>query len=59
MSGFTYKSLSRHFSTADTDDSNGKNSGTAYAMKCLGDDHAAKYFATMAAHASFTARAEM
>ena len=41
---------------ADTDDSNGKNSGTAYAMKCLGDDHAAKYFATMAAHASFTAR---
>jgi hypothetical protein len=41
---------------ADTDDSNGKNSGTAYAMKLLGDDYAAKYFATMAAHASFTAR---
>jgi len=41
---------------ADTDDSNGKNSGTAFAMKCLGDDHAAKYFATMAAHASFTPR---
>jgi len=41
---------------ADTDDSNGKNSGTAFAMKLLGDDYAAKYFATMAAHASFTAR---
>ncbi len=41
---------------ADTDDSNGKNSGTAFAMKLLGDDHAAKYFATMAAHASFTPR---
>lgn len=41
---------------ADTDDSNGKNSGTAFAMKCLGDDYAAKYFATMAAHASFTPR---
>lgn len=41
---------------ADTDDSNGKNSGTAFAMKCLGDGEAAKYFATMAAHASFTAR---
>lgn len=41
---------------ADTDDSNGKNSGTAFAMKCLGDDYAAKYFASMAAHASFTAR---
>lgn len=41
---------------ADTDDSNGKNSGTAFAMKCIGDNHAAKYFATMAAHSSFTAR---
>jgi hypothetical protein len=41
---------------ADTDDSNGKNAGTAFAMKLIGDDYAAKYFATMSAHASFTAR---
>ena len=41
---------------ADTDDSNGKNAGVAYAMKLLGDTHAAKYFALMSAHASFTAR---
>ncbi len=41
---------------ADTDDSNGKNAGTAFAMKLLGDTYAAKYFASMSAHASFTAR---
>ncbi len=41
---------------ADTDDSNGKNAGTAFAMKLIGDDHAAKYFAMMSAHASFTPR---
>ncbi len=41
---------------ADTDDSNGKNAGTAFAMKLLGDDYAAKYFASMSSHASFTAR---
>jgi hypothetical protein len=41
---------------ADTDDSNGKNAGTAFAMKLIGDDYAAKYFAMMSAHASFTPR---
>lgn len=41
---------------AGTDDSNGKNAGTAFAMKLIGDDYAAKYFAMMAAHASFTPR---
>jgi len=39
-----------------SDDSNGKNTGVAYAMKLLGDDHAAKYFALMSTHASFTRR---
>lgn len=41
---------------AATDDSNGKNAGTAFALALLGDNYAAKYFATMSAHASFTAR---
>lgn len=41
---------------AATDDSNGKNSGVAFAMALLGDDYAAKYFATMSTHASFTRR---
>ena len=41
---------------ADTDDSNGKNAGTAFAMKLIGDDYAAKYFSMMSAHASFTPR---
>jgi hypothetical protein len=41
---------------ASTDDSNGKNAGTAFAMKLIGDDYAAKYFALMSAHASFTPR---
>jgi HEAT repeat protein len=41
---------------AATDDSNGKNAGTAFAMKLIGDDYSAKYFAMMSAHASFTPR---
>jgi hypothetical protein len=41
---------------AGTDDSNGKNAGTAFAMKLIGDDYAAKYFAMMSAHASFSPR---
>ena len=41
---------------AETDDSNGKNAGTAFAMKLLGDNYSAKYFAMMSAHASFTPR---
>ncbi len=41
---------------AGTDDSNGKNAGTAFAMKLIGDNYAAKYFAMMSAHASFTPR---
>ena len=41
---------------AATDDSNGKNAGTAFAMKLIGDNHSAKYFAMMSAHASFTPR---
>jgi hypothetical protein len=41
---------------AETDDSNGKNAGTAFAMKLIGDDYAAKYFSMMSAHASFTPR---
>lgn len=41
---------------AATDDSNGKNAGSAFAMKMMGDKHSAKYFAMMAAHASFTPR---
>jgi len=41
---------------AGTDDSNGKNTGVAYALKLLGDSHGAKYFAQMSTHASFTRR---
>ena len=41
---------------ADTDDSNGKNSGVAFSMKMMGDNYSAKYFAMMSTHASFTAR---
>jgi HEAT repeat protein len=41
---------------AATDDSNGKNAGTAYAMKLIGDDYSAKYFSMMSAHAAFTPR---
>lgn len=41
---------------AATDDSNGKNTGVAFALKCLGDDHGAKFFAQMSTHASFTRR---
>jgi len=36
-----------------SDDSNGKNSGVAYAMKLLGDDYGAKYFAMLSSHSSF------
>ena len=36
-----------------SDDSNGKNSGVAYAMKLLGDDYGAKYFSMMSSHCSF------
>lgn len=41
---------------AGTDDSNGKNAATAFAMKLIGDNYSAKYFAMMSAHASFTPR---
>ena len=41
---------------AGTDDSNGKNAGTAFAMKLIGDDYSAKYFAMMSAHSTFTPR---
>ncbi|MFT5857862.1 MAG: hypothetical protein ACI8XO_005124, partial [Verrucomicrobiales bacterium] len=39
-----------------SDDSNGKNSGIAFAMKLLGDKYGAKYFATMSSHCAFTRR---
>ena len=42
---------------AATDDSNGKNTGVAFALKQIGDDHGAKFFAQMSTHASFTRRA--
>jgi hypothetical protein len=45
-----------HHGAAATDDSNGKNTGVAYALKLLGDKHGAKYFAMMSTHASFTRR---
>lgn len=41
---------------AATDDSNGKNTGIAFAMKVLGDKYGAKYFAQMSTHCSFTRR---
>lgn len=41
---------------AATDDSNGKNTGIAFAMKLLGDKYGAKYFAQMSTHCSFTRR---
>jgi hypothetical protein len=41
---------------AGTDDSNGKNAATAFAFNLMGDKYGAKYFASMAAHASFTPR---
>lgn len=41
---------------AGTDDSNGKNAGTAFAFNLMGDKYGAKYFASMSAHASFTPR---
>ncbi|MBT8038215.1 MAG: HEAT repeat domain-containing protein [Verrucomicrobiae bacterium] len=41
---------------AGTDDSNGKNTGIAFAMKLLGNKHGAKFFAQMSTHCSFTRR---
>ncbi len=41
---------------AGTDDSNGKNTGIAFAMKVLGDKYGSKYFAQMSTHCSFTRR---
>ncbi len=41
---------------AGTDDSNGKNTGIAFALKLLGDDYGAKYFAMMSSHCAFTRR---
>jgi hypothetical protein len=41
---------------AGTDDSNGKNTGVAFAMKLLGDNYGAKYFAQMSTHSAFTRR---
>lgn len=45
-----------HHGAASSDDSNGKNSGVAYALKLLGDHYGAKYFAQMSTHASFSRR---
>ncbi|MFT5522102.1 MAG: hypothetical protein ACI9HK_000039 [Pirellulaceae bacterium] len=45
-----------HHGAAATDDSNGKNTGVAFALKQIGDHHGAKYFAQMSTHASFTRR---
>ncbi|MFN5579829.1 MAG: DUF6288 domain-containing protein [Akkermansiaceae bacterium] len=41
---------------AGSDDSNGKNTGVAFAMKLLGDNYKAKYFAMMSSHSAFTRR---
>ncbi len=41
---------------APSDDSNGKNTGVAFAMKLLGEQHKAKYFAMMSSHSAFTRR---
>ena len=41
---------------AATDDSNGKNTGAAFAFKVLGDNYKAKYFAMMSSHCAFTRR---
>lgn len=41
---------------AGTDDSNGKNTGVAFALKLLGDNYGAKYFAMMSSHCAFTRR---
>ena len=39
-----------------SDDSNGKNTGVAFSMMLLGDNHKAKYFAMMSSHCAFTRR---
>jgi len=45
-----------HHGAADSDDSNGKNVGVAFAFKFLDDDKRAQWFAQMSSHASFTRR---
>lgn len=45
-----------HHGAAGSDDSNGKNVGVAFALKLLGDDQRARWFAQMSSHASFTRR---
>lgn len=45
-----------HHPAAASDDSNGKNVGVAFALKLLGDDERARWFAQMSNHASFTRR---
>ena len=45
-----------HHGAWPSDDSNGKNAGVAHALKLLGDDYGALYFARMSTHASFTRR---
>jgi HEAT repeat protein len=45
-----------HHGAAGSDDSNGKNVGVAFALKLLGDDERARWFAQMSSHASFTRR---
>lgn len=45
-----------HHGAAGSDDSNGKNVGVAFALKLMGDDKRAQWFAQMSSHASFTRR---
>lgn len=45
-----------HHGAAGSDDSNGKNVGVAFALKLMGDDKRARWFAQMSSHASFTRR---
>lgn len=45
-----------HHGAADSDDSNGKNVGVAFAFKLIGDNEKARWFAQMSSHASFTRR---
>jgi len=45
-----------HHGAAETDDSNGKNTGVAFSLMLLGDLEGAQYWAQMSTHASFTRR---
>lgn len=45
-----------HHGAASSDDSNGKNVGVAFALKLMGDNKRARWFAQMSSHASFTRR---